>query len=545
MSFAVPHPCRRLDPPHRTDRADSLCAAIAGRIEFDFDPRRARWLDEWRALPSATSESVASAHPPLSPALSLRLERPRYRTSSSYVRPMTPAMSDVYVSQVQGTDDDEHGPSGASDTFGGDDGLSAPATPRTSTPRTSFESHRPLSLVSQAASVQYRPQSRSASVTSARSSGTEARPASRIEPGAATPRSSAVPVHLGKPLLNDSGFDEGTASPVVARQVPIPPPEPSPITLTASGSTFAFPRPLPRNDSPFLSGLEPETDWTTQLDRLREISETSLLDGVDHPSRFGSVDTSANETLGEFLLSIVGETVPPTPPRYEDEFASGIYPLRGLYGLAQPSVVLPPSLTLVTVPVADGEPKSVPLEQLASTPPVGDKPASTPPQRAAPVYPSLILYPAVYPRFDLYPPPAASLSAPPAVALLSDPALGVVRELYEPSAWPDKPATPSGYVDDDPFASSFGRDSPTSPVLGSSSDGMDDFLESYTHEGRPLSSITEVTEQLTSGSSRTWSGQVTPAAGTPDALGGSFGELHFEDRDDTQWATEVRTSCSP
>ncbi|GAA5844398.1 hypothetical protein JCM9279_006286 [Rhodotorula babjevae] len=514
---------------------------IVGRVEFDFDPRRARWLDEWRARPLTTRAESLDVVPPLSPALSLRLERPLHRTSSSYVRPVTPSFSDIYVSESHTTGDDGNPSSSPRD------GLSAPTTPRTSTPRTSFESHRPLSLVSQA-SARYQSQPRSASVTSARSSSEDVKDGIEVE--ATTPRAAVLPAHLVKSLINDSGFVEGTPFRVVERKpAASSPPEPSPITLTASGSTFAFPRPLPRSlsdisaasssresDALDTSAIPPDSDWTTQLDRLREISETSLVLGVDHPSHFGSVDTSANETLGEFLLSIVGEAAREAPARargrYEEDFASGIYPMRGLYGLAQPPTALPlaSASSVVCGPVAEPA-SSTTQDDLA--------PAST---RSASCYPFVVLYPPVYPTFNLYPPPAASSSY---TSTIRQPSPRTVPQpvalvLDDPSSWVNEPATPSGYVDDDPFASSsFAPDSPTSPVHGGSSDGLDDFLESYTHQGRPLSSITEVTENVTSGStSRTWSGNFTPAVEAPSAPGGRFGELELEEGEDAQWATE-------
>ncbi|GAA5900184.1 hypothetical protein JCM8208_002043 [Rhodotorula glutinis] len=526
---------------------------IVGRIEFDFDPRRARWLDEWRAGPLATRAESLDVVPPVSPALSLRLERPPHRTSSSYVRPVTPSFSDIYVSESHTTDDGEHSPH---------DGLSAPPTPRTSTPRTSFDSHRPLSLVSQA-SARAQSQARSASITSARSSSEEVKDGVEVE--ATTPRAAVLPAHLVKSTVNDSGFDEGTPSRAVERQpVAASPPEPSPITLTTSGSTFAFPRPLPRSlsnistasysrdsDALFTSAIPPESDWTTQLDRLREISETSLVVGVDHPSHFGSVDTSATETLEGFLLSIVGEAAGeaagetagetaargPGGGRYEEDYTSGIYPMRGLYGLAQPSMALPTGSSSSSACARAA--KSAPSNSSS-----GVAPASTTSIRVDLAYPSLVLYPPVYPTFNLYPPPAASSSS---ASSIYEPSPRTVPQpvalvLHDPSTWVNEPATPSGYVDDDPFASSsFSPDSPTSPVHGaSSSDGLDDFLESYTHQGRPLSSITEVTENVTSGStSRTWSGTFTPAVETPGAQGGRFGELELEEGEDAQWATEI------
>ncbi|GAA5931315.1 hypothetical protein JCM3775_004991 [Rhodotorula graminis] len=519
---------------------------IVGRIEFDFDPRRARWLDDWRAGALPTRAESLDVVPPLSPALSLRLERPLHRTSSSYVRPVTPSFSDIYVSESHTTDDDGDPSSSPRD------GLSAPTTPRTSTPRTSFESHRPLSLVSQA-SGRYQSQARSSSVTSALSSSGDVKAGLGAEIEATTPRAAVLPAHLVKSTVNDSGFDEGTPSRGVERQpAATSPPEPSPITLTASGSTFAFPRPLPRSlsnvsttsssDALFTSAIPPDSDWTTQLDRLREISETSLVVGVDHPSHFGSVDTSANDTLGEFLLSIVGEAVGEAPgetatrvrAQYEEDYASGIYPMRGLYGIMQPSAALPVGPPLTTIRPRAVEP---------STTLVDDARASTTSGRNDLAYPSLVLYPPVYPTFVLYPPPAASSTSS---STIREPSARTVPQpvalvLDDPSTCVNEPATPSGYVDDDPFASSsFSPESPSSPANGGSSDGLDDFLESYTHQGRPLSSITEVTENVTSGStSRTWSGYFTPAVDTPGAQGGSFGELELEEGEDAQWATEI------
>jgi len=364
-----------------------------------------------------------------------------------------------------------------------------------------------------------------------------------------------LPAHPVKPTVNDSGFDEGTPSRSVERQpVAVPPPEPSPITLTASGSTFAFPRPLPRSlsnistasssrdsDAVFRSAIPPDSDWTTQLDRLREISETSLVVGVEHPSHFGSVDTSANETLGEFLLSIAGEAAGGTAraarARYAEDFRSGIYPMRGLYGLAQPSMALPVVSVSPSIDARAAEPVSDPQETVAA--------ASTTSTTPTLAYPSLVLYPPVYPTFNLYPRSAASSSPASSIREPSPRSVpqAVALVLDDPTSWANEPATPSGYVDDDPFASSsFSPDSPTSPVPdGSGSDGLDDFLESYTHQGRPLSSITEVTENVTSGStSRTWSGNFTPAVETP---GGRFGELELEEGEDAQWATEVRPSA--
>ncbi|BGP48926.1 hypothetical protein JCM10450v2_004805 [Rhodotorula kratochvilovae] len=554
---------------------------IAGRIEFDFDPRRARWLEEWRSLPPATSESFASA-PPLSPAFSLRPDRPRFATSLPYVRPFTPATSDAHLSEMLTTDDEAR--SLASEALGDEhEGLSAPVTPRMSTPRTSFESHRPLSLISQSSSVFDRPQSRSASVASMGSAQAAVAAASKVEAPhqEATPtRPTGLPARLAKPAYNDSGFGEGTASPAAVRSLAaVPPPEPSPITLTSSGSTFAFPRPLPRSapsDAPLpappkVPGAEPvllapESDWTTQLDRLREISETSLLDGVDHPSQFGSVDASASEALGELLLSIVNEAAPPTPPRYEEDFRSGMYPPHGLYGLDQPVIVVPPSPVIEPIEAGEAdEPRGL-VEHAALPSPIIDPPPSAAPSGSAVAitahnvptvsasspsarssYPFFSLYPPVYPHIELYPPlPASSpLATPPRT-----PPAPFEAALDEPSellAAARAPLAPDQLVDDDPFASSFSPDSPASPATGTN-DEADDFLESYLFDGRPLSSITEVTESdLTNGTSpRTCSGggsgRTTPAERSEHdadtAFGGMFGELQLEEDDGAQWATQ-------
>ncbi|BGP32786.1 hypothetical protein JCM10296v2_004570 [Rhodotorula toruloides] len=67
-----------------------------------------------------------------------------------------------------------------------------------------------------------------------------------------------------------------------------------------------------------------ENDWTAQLDRLREISETSMLEGVEHASQLGSFDASGS--LGELLMSIVEEErdddVVPAPADVVDNVGS-------------------------------------------------------------------------------------------------------------------------------------------------------------------------------------------------------------------------------
>lgn len=405
----------------------------------------------------------------------------------------------------------------------------SPTTPRMSTPRSSFESHhRPLSLLSETSSML----SRTATGKTSRASLAAALPDdAEID----TPRRPAMRRASGtKPVVNDSGFADGVSSSAsFARSGP---PEPSPIVLDSAGGSFAFPRPAPRTSpTPSRSPVTPppnlplpltpsvpppppvETDWTAQLDRLREISETSLLDGVDHPSQFGSVDVS--DSFAELLRGIVSETKAERvdlPPRVEQDYASGLYPPRGLYGLKQPAV---------SVPVVVSNEAQVHNTGTAASPaPI----AST----AQPTYPSLVLYPPVYPHFDLYPQPAGAVKALFATdAEVPDGHVpSIVAGVSSCSVRSSSPAPPdlSDLVEDDPFASSSRN---ASGGLGDEGKGTeerddahveDDLLDSYAFDGRPLSSITEVTE------TDQGSGQSSPARSEQlKVAGGSFGELEL------------------
>ncbi|GAA6048442.1 hypothetical protein JCM3770_003759 [Rhodotorula araucariae] len=545
---------------------------IAGRIEFDFDPRRARWLEDWCALPPATTESFTSSTPH-SPAFSLRPDGPRFTTSLTYVHPVTPAWPETQLSDLDSTDDEMRSlaPEAVSslsyEAFSdGSEALGAPGTPRMSTPRMSFKSHRPLSLISQGSSAVDPPMPRLPSIASVQSPRfrTTAAEAPALDQEATPTRPTGRPAHV---VCSVSGFGDVGASPAAVHTPPIGrPAELSPITLRSSGSTFAFPRPVPRRAPidpltpppalPFprpRAPLVPETDWTTQLDRLREISETSLLEGVDHPSQFGSVDVSASDALGELLLSIVNEAEPPNPPRYEEDFPSGMYPPHGMYGLKQPLIFphsMPTSMVIVPRAAVEAHTTRAAAEPITLAPPVMAVPIAVSP--AMPTftssmtssYPFFNLYPPVYPHIYPYPPPAGSgpivIQRPARTKVPSQ----KVEASFGGSAWPRTPATPEALVDDDPFASSSTPDLPTSPVACEIDDAHD-FLVSYFIDGRPLSSITEVSETgHTSGSRPQTCGSrpATPAVmddiGSATPLGGTFGELQLEESDDAQWATQ-------
>ncbi|GEM07876.1 salivary gland secretion 1 [Rhodotorula toruloides] len=158
------------------------------------------------------------------------------------------------------------------------------------------------------------------------------------------------------PLVNDSGFAEpGIAAKDAASD------------LSQLNRSFTFP-PSASSPSPISiaqrSLIEScqlgENDWTAQLDRLREISETSMPEGVEHAGLLGSLDASGS--LGELLISIVEE-------ERDDEVAPLLpHPLAGAVAAGEAASVahlgspFPPSLScLLPYPVVQPYPSVYPI----------------------------------------------------------------------------------------------------------------------------------------------------------------------------------------
>lgn len=282
-------------------------AAIAGRIEFDFDLARATWLRD--LIEGAASQSRSTPHPfeildaPASPAVQAQIRS----------LPLDKLTDDGQSTSVHAEDDDVSVLADYIET------TQSSTSIRTSTPRASITSLPPTSI--------------------------------------------ALP-----PLMNDSGYAEPSVaakgspsiSPKLNRDFTFPPSVTSPAPVPA----------LSRSTSRTVSdaGRLGENDWTAQLDRLREISETSMLDGVEHASQLGSFDASGS--LGELLMSIVEER--------DEEVA--------------------PSPSPAASQVVD--PAEEPDEAMAATELVSSTSAWSPFKLP---YPAVQPYPPVYPAFDLYP----------------------------------------------------------------------------------------------------------------------------------------------
>ncbi|GAA5971057.1 hypothetical protein JCM11641_004127 [Rhodosporidiobolus odoratus] len=507
---------------------------IAGRIEFDIDPRRARWFPAWSVLPPATVESF-QALPPRSPAFETS-GRPRFGTSLSYNRSFTP-ISDAHVSELYTTDEEGEAPPEPEPEneetvhYPVRDRAPSYEDPQMSTPRSGFalgpgsrSGPRPLFLLSQTSSV-YR-QSPLGSPSFSRSS-TPFSPAKLADrPHIPYARRETMPdqelhielfsqeereqraaakVAASKVVYDDSGFAEGAgeaklrhgsagmegASPLSVHS------HEGSIELSSSGSTFFFPRP-PTPSHPLDTSVKSQgrdaherstEDWTAQLDRLRQASQTSMLEGVEHPSDVGSsFDATASYTdfLRDFVESSpeeIQEELQESGLKYEQDYDSDLYPPRGLYDQAQPHIVVPPSPSPVLPPLSTTDTYK-PLQPVspALSPSVPGYPynlaciypsvylhphlspflllrlvpsVSIPPRMAfnlsphlPPVYPVFQLYPPVYPNLNIYPPVPANCS-PPSLAMQRSPRpppmpLRQVEVAYHAvlDSWPVTPQSP-------------------------------------------------------------------------------------------------------
>ncbi|GAA5826541.1 hypothetical protein JCM11251_002416 [Rhodosporidiobolus azoricus] len=450
---------------------------IAARIEVDIDPRRARWLPAWTALPSVSLDGVQSTTP-RSPAFANRTPgQPRFGTSLSYNRPFTPSSaSEGHLSELQTTD--EEGENAVSETE------EAPqlarqrwtpsAGPQTSTAFNSFSTApRPLSVLSAQSSVT-RSQPSSPRCDSFSRSSSPLRLPDEPEPVSHSLEQQQQAV-VGSAALEDSGFaeewkgekdkeegqhrcmdeqDEVADLSSTPTQRIVPPGAVEPVTIEDDGQVFAFPRP----PTPLLLSSAPAEqeqkgasaadesvdaeqqersteDWTAQLDRLREVSRTALVEGVEHPSAFGSFDATASyrELLRDIGQEDFDEGEQPTS-LVEEHSSFGFQSSRGLRQQIQPDTVLPPPLlpptsTLSTVnadfppnppapalsPSAPGYPYNLAclypsvnhsvfdLLRLIPIIPVPPRHLYDLSPTLASPYPNLQLYPPVYPNIDIYP----------------------------------------------------------------------------------------------------------------------------------------------
>ncbi|GAA6032647.1 hypothetical protein JCM8097_004860 [Rhodosporidiobolus ruineniae] len=461
---------------------------IAGRIEFDIDTRRARWLQDWLALPPATLDSVSLA--PQSPAIEVgSASRNRFGGSLPYNRPFTPnSASEAHLSELATTDEE-----GEVVTDEADATAQYPVKQRDVSPD-------PPQIHN--STILRQPSSRNGSLSQSPGSGSPARYASwRDESLSSTPSLSSLSTPIAKHVLpNDSGFGEPASKENSFRAVhesvldfapeqhPSLPPldeksDEESITVSDSGQQFTFPRPTPRQVPPrpptpadplsrstsSAGSLQLGTsieDWTAQLDRLHRVSETALVEGVEHPSAFGSFDATAS--FGALYADIVGE-VDEGPheneeqdkPAYEGDFASGLYPPHGLYGQKQPQVLLPASHGLRLS-------FSVTSTARAATPSGRFGPPSPVLSPSAPSYPYNLacLYPSPQPFFFRLLKLVPTVPIPPRFAFNLSPVLSTaypILQLYRP-VYPYNvpyPSLPSGYASA-PLAA---RRSPRPPPL--------------------------------------------------------------------------------
>ncbi|GAA6002994.1 hypothetical protein JCM10207_001933 [Rhodosporidiobolus poonsookiae] len=438
---------------------------IAGRIEFDIDVRRARWLPAWQALPPATPESF-QAVAPRSPAFETS-GRPRFGTSLSYNRPITPA-SEAHVSELYTFDEEGEMPESQA-SYDGEPTVQLPyrqqqtsaPLPQTSTPRS--HAPRPLSLMSQSSSViQRQPSSpRSAILSQSSSRASTPRSLSAGDAQSRTPTRPDPDVGAGRHFqsVEDSGFAEQGQqwatkaeqdSPERPRQLPTSDYDES-ISLTTAGEIFDFPRPSPRNfavrpptpprplelfssQNSLSDRSDSETTpqnslgdegWTAQLDRLRTATRTEMVEGVEHPSHYGSFDGTAS--IGEILLDIIDEEQL-EPPSYQPDFPSGMRSTAS----PQPAIVVSsslPPLPPVLSPSAPGYPYNLSclypdvsshaifrLFRLVPVVPIPPRHAVDLSPILRPNYPFLQLYPAAYPHVCPYP-PIPSDCAPPSTVI--------------------------------------------------------------------------------------------------------------------------------
>ncbi|GAA5866937.1 hypothetical protein JCM1840_005911 [Sporobolomyces johnsonii] len=426
---------------------------IAGRLEFDIDPRRARWLPAWCALPAATPNTYPAIRP-RSPAFEYPAgQRPRFGTSLSYARPFTPASSDAYTGEVRSVtesqegDEDDDGPTAEDETVHYPaPRLHPPASPHMSTPRSGFHSPRRLSLLSQGSSIFRDPPSPGAMSDLRLPTPTSSRPPSRsrLVPH---PRSDESPSEVKPTFSDDSGFAESVSFAIASRPGETDTPVKKTRSTGVSGSTFAFPRPEPRDFSvksmsevagPRAPGgpaggpageADTTMEWTVQLDHLREFSETSLMESVV----VADAEGAGSSALGE-LLSLTQEEGADETVKVDHDlhFHSSIYPPAGLYSpspvprSASPrpahANVAPLSPSTQLAPRGPSNlaahphlhlsdfigPKSVPLVDIS--PRIAHDLSPTFPSQ----YPFLQIYPPVYPSLTLYPsiPPGTATSTP-------------------------------------------------------------------------------------------------------------------------------------
>ncbi|GAA5854044.1 hypothetical protein JCM8547_008204 [Rhodosporidiobolus lusitaniae] len=498
---------------------------IAARLEFDIDQRRARWLPGWLALPPATLESF-QAIAPRSPAFETAAGgRPRFGTSLSYNRPFTPtSQSEAHVSELYTTDEEGEVPPTDEEETAKNYPLhhltSSPEEhPHTSTPRSHFAAPRPLSLLSHGSSVRHATSESSPRSEFLSRAATPASPAGLPdEPERSPPRrlSTARAMAASQPMtLEDSGFGElepptdvakdlssedesltpGAGGLPSAREpVALPPlAQEASIEVNEDGTTFAFPRPTPRTfrsarpptpSNPLDSfsiavpdtaeGLEASTDdWTAQLDKLREVSRGVLVEGVEHPSEYGSFDetVSFEGIIGELggvdglgagreELGTAGSSVPLQPPSFPLPPVPSLPTLTSNASVAAPPPVAP---ILVTDPPA---PSLSPVLSPSSTPGYPYNlaclylPAREPYYRLHRLVPSVIripprllfdltpTLPSIYPVFQLYPSVYPHLSPYPSYPADFQPSSGAstsARRSPRPPPLPLEPDEPSGF----------------------------------------------------------------------------------------------------
>lgn len=326
MSLAVLVSCPSLGFVLGASSAEDLMTALVGRIEFDVDPKRARWYTEWLALQEGAVPSRASSSEDQHPATAVSRARSPSGPSLSYILPQTPATSSC--SSLRGS--------------------TSPS------PRRPAEEHGPLAT-----------------------GGTALRDPPTFEPRTSTPISE--------------------------------PEAPSSLRKASSNSPFR-PRSTTR-----------EVDWTEQLDRLRDINEHALLDGVEHPSQLVSIE--GTETLGQLFGSLVDRTVQPSAL---EACAPDEPTLAERWIVPKPEVVA----------------RAIGAQQAGSDQPRVSRPLILPSQATSPgTYPNLVIYPAA-------PAPAGLL------------------QLQTHSATPSSPRTPSLV-------------STPSVSAGSDSDAAAELFESY------------------------------------------------------------------
>ncbi|GAA6063901.1 hypothetical protein JCM10212_002433 [Sporobolomyces blumeae] len=320
---------------------------IAGRIEFDVDPSRARWQPPWLGVPTS-DRSVDASTWSTSPRSTSR-SAARFGTSRSYARSATPSWNVARAGSHEVSDKSERHPT-IDSSF--NDGTSRAGSP--------LSHRRPLSLLSHGSSVVRGP---STSRFLSRADTPLSRPSSPpiSPPGSTKPASPTAPA--------DGRVETGDATP----------------RLRSDSNVFAFPRPRPTAVSSHTLAVEERVpdestlNWTIELDRLREVSETSMFENVrsdgedtDEESNTLALRSGATRTARtlEFL-----ETLGSGEREEQDNTDATTTRVLTASGLAiSAGAPLLPRLSTATYPFL---------------------------QLYPPVWPHLVIYPSLSPRIEL------------------------------------------------------------------------------------------------------------------------------------------------